>query len=70
MWYLIVNTVDQNLTITSDAVDTMVALNNATADGISFVTATELIGAAIIVACDGTKWLAVPLVGTATIVSA
>ena len=50
---------DANLTISSAEGENVVAFNNATADGISFVTAGNKIGAGAIVYSNaaGTKWI-------------
>ena len=45
---------DQNLVIAAPA-DTMVAKNNAESDSVTFSTATEKLGAAAMVICDGTR---------------
>ena len=63
--YTFLNTVDQNMTITSDAVDTIVTFNDVAADSVAFSTVGEKIGAAAMAICDGTKWIVVNL-GTHT----
>ena len=73
--FMFVQTVDQSMTISSAEGDNVLALDNATADGVAFSTADEQIGAMCIVKCIRTgagtlKWVAIPLVGTMTIVSA
>lgn len=55
--YTFANTADQNITITAPA-GTLVAFNNAAATSIAFSTASEKIGAAVKVVCDGAKWVA------------
>lgn len=50
---------DQNLTVTGPD-EGLVVDNDATADSISFQTATEKIGNSFFCICDGTSWLAVP----------
>jgi hypothetical protein len=50
------------MTVTSDAVNTMIALNNmTTCDAVVFSTSSEKTGACIDVFCDGTYWYAVPM---------
>ncbi len=49
-----IQTKDQNLVITGPA-NSIVAKHNATADTVTFSTATEKIGAAARVICDGSK---------------
>ena len=58
--YLIVNTVDQNLTVASGTADKMVFLNDAAADSIAWSTASEKIGAGGLFVSDGTLWLVFP----------
>lgn len=53
-----VNPQDFEMLISSAEGENVVALNNATADGISFTTANEHIGCALRVVGDGTKWYA------------
>ena len=63
------NTVDQDMTIT--CTNKIVAVNNAAADGITYTTATELIGAVCDVVSDGALWYVTNLSDcTVTIVSA
>ena len=52
------NTADQDMIVAPDAVDTMVAFNDAEADSVATSTASEQFGGAFHVVCDGTKWLA------------
>ena len=52
------NTVDQDMIVASDAVDTMVAFNDAAADSVATSTASEQYGGAFHLVCDGTYWLA------------
>jgi hypothetical protein len=59
--YTFLNAVGYNMTIASDAVNTMVTFNDATADSISFESENNLIGAAAWVFCDGTRWYGIPL---------
>lgn len=49
--------VDQNLKVTSGTADTLVVINDATADSISFETASLKIGGMFEVFGDGTGWL-------------
>lgn len=50
------NLVDQNMTIASAEGDNIVATNNATADSISFQTASQKIGASVRVYSRGGSW--------------
>lgn len=56
--YWFYNVADQDMIVAPDAVDTMVAFNDAAADSVATSTANEQIGGAFFVICDGTKWLA------------
>ena len=59
--YLFVNAVNQNMQVTADVVNTMVAFNNTTTcDGVIFSTSGAKTGAAVMVICDGTDWIAIP----------
>ena len=53
-WFWFINMADVDMNITAGTADTLVCQNNAAADSIVFSTATELIGAAILVVGDGT----------------
>lgn len=55
--FTFVNTVDQNMVITATAADTMVLVNDAAADSVTFSTASEKIGASVTCISDGTNWL-------------
>ena len=57
-FYMFVNTVDQNMVITSSPADKMVYDNDAAADSLTASTSGHKIGAAIIVVSDGANWLA------------
>ena len=63
--YWFINTVDQNMVVASNTVDTMVTFNDVAADSVAFSTASEKTGGALRVFCDGTKWIALPF-GTKT----
>jgi hypothetical protein len=59
--YTFVNAVNQNMQVTADAANTMVAFNDTTTcDGVIFSTLNEKTGAAVKVICDGTDWIAIP----------
>jgi len=60
-WFL--NYVDIDLTVKGAATDLLVTGNNATADEISFTTASEQIGCGFQVICDGTYWFCIPIYG-------
>ncbi len=47
---------DVGLTVTSDAVDTMVALNDAAADSVAFSTTSLILGGSFRLFTDGTLW--------------
>jgi len=51
------NTVDQNMVIAVTGNDTLVTLNDAAADSVTFSTSSEKIGASATCVCDGDKWL-------------
>lgn len=53
------NAAGQTMTITSGTADTLVAINDLTADTLSFSTASLLIGGFIEVIGDGTGWLTI-----------
>ena len=55
--YMFCNTVDYNMIVTSTDADTMVVMNDANADSVAYQQASELIGGAMEVVCDGTLWL-------------
>lgn len=59
--FTFINTVDQNMTITPDAVDTVVTFNDVAADTVAFSTVGEKIGAMAKAICDGTKWIVINL---------
>jgi hypothetical protein len=49
---------NQNVTVASNPVDTLVTLNDAAADSLAASTTNEKIGAEIRAFCDGTSWFA------------
>jgi len=57
LWYGFYNIANQNLTVTAGTVDTMVAINDATARSVSFQSANLKIGGMFEVFSDGTGWL-------------
>lgn len=59
--YTFLNVVNQNMTITADATNTMIAFNDTAADSIAFSSTNNKTGAAAYVFCDGTSWFALPL---------
>jgi hypothetical protein len=59
--YYFINAVDFAMTIASAEGDNMVTKNDASADSIAFSTTSELIGAAVCVISDGTKWYTLPM---------
>jgi hypothetical protein len=63
------NLADTDMTVTST--NTVVALNNATADGVAFSTTSEKIGGSVEMESNGSKWIANNLSdNTMTVVSA
>ena len=56
--YLFYAAADFSVTVTPAAVDTIVCDNNVAADAFALSTGSEIIGGAIQVVCDGTKWMA------------
>lgn len=65
LWFEFMVTAGQNVTVTA-AAGKLVAFNNAAATSITYSTAGELIGSGVRVACDGTKWIAMPILGSET----
>lgn len=57
--YSFYNAADQTMTVTAGTADTMVAINDLTADSVGFATASSKIGGMITVIGDGTGWLTV-----------
>lgn len=70
----VINCQDQNLTVTAATADTLIVFNDLAADSIAFSTSSEKIGNGFRILCDGTKIVALPLLGsiygTTTIVTA
>jgi len=65
LWYFILNAVDQDLIIAAPTADTLITFNDVAADSVDFDQAGNKIGAAALIACDGTSWIAVNI-GTHT----
>jgi len=61
VFWLFLQSVDQNMTITAGTADTLIAKNNLAADGTSLVTSSNKIGGLILVFCDGNAYHAVNL---------
>lgn len=57
-WFF--NAVDQNMTIQSTA-NEMMTFNDLDADAVAFTTSSEKVGASVMVVCDGTSWLIMPM---------
>lgn len=57
VYYYFVTTAAQTITVASDPTDKMVVDNNATADSLASSTAGHIIGASLLVVCDGSVWL-------------
>lgn len=56
--YVFYAAADFDLTVTSGTADKMICDNDVAADSLSLSTASEIMGGAIQVVCDGTKWMA------------
>lgn len=52
-WFMFIAGADQDMTVTSAAADTIVTYNDLAADSVAFSTASEKIGGAVEVYCDG-----------------
>ena len=59
--YMFVNAENQTMTVTPDAVDTLITYGDIEADSLAFDQATSKLGAAAFVFCDGTNWFAIPM---------
>jgi len=57
----IVNTVDQDMTVTAQTAGQIVFKNDAAANSVAYSTASEKIGGAFRCVCDGSKWIVMPL---------
>jgi hypothetical protein len=70
--YRFISLVDYDMTITADAINTVITFNNGTtADKVAFSTVSEKKGSACEVLCDGTSWIMWPLTkNTMTVVTA
>ena len=56
------------MVIAPDKNDTIVTLNDAAADSVTFSTSSQKIGACALAICDGAKWIVINLsTNTATI---
>jgi len=68
-WFAVfVNTVAQDMTITAGTADTLIAHNDAAADGVAFSTGSNEIGQAVLVFSNGTVFIALALTtGTLTV---
>ena len=62
-WFYICT--DYEMTITSDAVNTMATFNNAAADALVFTQASEHLGNGVMVFSDGTLWYTAVCLGGA-----
>lgn len=60
------NVVDQNMTVTAGAADTLIVDGDAAADSLAASTAAHKIGAEIEAFCDGTSWFAAGVAAGAT----
>ena len=58
-WFI--NGADQDMTVTAETADTMITFNDLAADSVAFSTASEQIGGAVMVVCDGTSLFAIPM---------
>lgn len=68
-WFAIfINMVDQDMTVTNGTADDMIAFNDIAADGVAFSTASNQIGQAFLVFCNGTNYVGLALTsGTLTV---
>lgn len=60
-WFMFINGADQDMTVTAETADTMITFNDLAADSVAFSTASEQIGGAFMVICDGTSLFAIPM---------
>jgi len=60
---IFINMVDQDMTITNGTADDLVAHDDTAADGVAFSTASNQIGQAVLVFCNGTEYVALALTG-------
>jgi len=61
LYYLFVNAVNQNMTITYGTGDKIITFNDAAADSVAFSTTNEKIGAVALAFSDGTNWYVINL---------
>lgn len=61
----VINVANQNVTIASRTADTLVALNDATADSVALSAANKKIGSMAFVYIDGVRAFCVPMFNTA-----
>lgn len=57
----IISLANQAMTIATQTADQLVVLNDLTADSVAASTSSEIIGAAFECICDGTGWIAIPM---------
>ena len=57
-WVKFINAVDQNMIVAAGTADTLVVVNDLTADSLAAQTSSQKIGAVIECYCDGTAWFA------------
>lgn len=57
VFYIFFNIGAAGMVVTSDPADTLVVDNDIAADTLTWSTALHMIGGAVLVVCDGTKWL-------------
>lgn len=63
-YFLFICGADIGMTVTAATADTAVTFNDLNADSVAFSTASEMIGAAIEVICDGTTLFVLPRLGS------
>lgn len=56
VWYEFVNAGAAGMVVTSDPADKLVTDNDVAADTLTWSTSSHIIGGAVKVFCDGTKW--------------
>lgn len=57
VYYYFFTVAAQNIVVASDPTDKLVVDNNASADTLTSSTSGHVIGAGLLVICDGTQWL-------------
>jgi len=58
LWFMFINGADQDMLVKTATADTLISFNDVAADSVSYATADEKIGGAILCVCDGTNFYA------------